>query len=1524
VTTPSPLGGVSVDAAWDPESFGEALATTPASARVESDKTGHARLSIPMPQGDEHLLRLLLGLHHGSHGRTQVLTIRRTKAVRAVVHVSDANVVPGSTINAWVRVSRATSDEPLADADVEVSLLEGTYARARLRTRTDAAGMAPFRVPIPESEDPSDRWAIHATARVGEERTTAVQSLSPRDETPGAPSLIARFDVPNVRAGDDAPWSMTLRDGAGTPVAGAPLRYWIGQNGMQPPDKDAEWEKASKQVVTDLRGEAHGKAPAPAVVAPGSETQLRVVVRGELEGRKLSHEASVPVARSAASVTLTPEASVLVPGVAQHLFVTVRDGKDQPITGSFDVEADGLKERVSTDAHGEADLVWRVPADVGARRDVGPCAGGVAASVSVRPTSAIVALRAHPEPFVSCLGVDREAHAIVVPDKRVVRAGEKLGVRIMSAPGRGAASGPWSVVVAPHGGATTAWIDDGAKGGDVTIPIAEPGPYDILAASPSSNAAARMAHGSVLVLPTTVPHVEAKVVGGRLAPGGTVEVDAILTDESGKPLAGTVTAMLVDLEGGGSLNMLLGLDTRTRLCAELGVEEARCNDALFGGADLEPLRRAQLASASTRTEAPLVDPGKTARTAIDEAFSDVLHSLEGAVYEASFDPDRLVDVRRKSPGGFTFNPELLTLTTAAMDKPPLTPGGEAISLGDLTAVDPQVSYDNVARRVTRYKLFKVLSAVRTFKIAHQLDKDEPALRDPNALVRRLVRTGDLDKGMLVDPWGGSLQFVKAAGPGLPFLSTIPGFELRSPGPNGTLGDGDDLRDPFARVVKSGSPYANAMDEDHLVDAKLDMEVADTTVTAWSTLMDSVTGTHLGSLLGNAEGSGTGEGFGSGHGSLGGGSRAGQVRIVSALATGNAYYGPPQRTDAQGRVHFSVPLGDIETTWGLGLLALPDAGPPASTKLELAAAQPVSLSASAGSVWTAGDEMDVSVLVRNRTASPVEAKVAYEASGVATLAARGRPAQKLVHVEAQSIASFFVRVRAPSAGEATLSAKLEATGLPSDALRYSWDVLPPGEPVTRTVASWVEGSAEVQLAPETGDVASGRARLVLTRGVGDALEGALASLDPDAIGAPSALADAMEVASRVDRLVQTRGDASELHRRATDVQARATHRLASMLEPEPRTLARYVGDEHGTAYAWLLERRMRAFAPAHALDGRQMPAGAGDDKCPPALPPSLEAAALAVVPRGAGEWPCWETFIDEAANHASASDEPTTMARALLALADLPGRDATARSLADRLRKLVQLRTSGGIHLDRPSRADRVLVYAALLRANRLGTTPVTDDRLAAWIAVDRDASGSFGSAEATRAVVRALTQANLLSGGPVSVTVESDGASRTVTVGPSGVVALGLGDKTTSVRVRTEGGGVIARLERPMIRSFSHPPDASDSPLRLEVVWPAEARAGHLATLHVTMGNVSERPELAIARIPLPPGVTLAAPIAGVQQIRGAVVVSRQVAGSRDATIDVPMRFSLGGRATVREARIVAPHAPLPRGVAPSQILVVR
>ena len=111
---------------------------------------------------------------------------------------------------------------------------------------------------------------------------------------------------------------------------------------------------------------------------------------------------------------------------------------------------------------------------------------------------------------------------------------------------------------------------------------------------------------------------------------------------------------------------------------------------------------------------------------------------------------------------------------------------------------------------------------------------------------------------------------------------------------------------------------------------------------------------------------------------------------------------------------------------------------------------------------------------------------------------------------------------------------------------------------------------------------------------------------------------------------------------------------------------------------------------------------------------------------------------------SRSDDPGARSRAPSSpLAERPHRAALAATLVDRLREKVALRPSGAITLPeragarRAARGDRVTRRCSAGRA--LGKpSPAPPERLAAWIGVQRDADGGYGSALATREVVRAL------------------------------------------------------------------------------------------------------------------------------------------------------------------------------------------
>lgn len=1540
--TLSPLAGASVEAGWDPEHLGPGVSVAPPSVRATTDASGRARLDLPVPDGDERALELLVAVRSGGHARTRSVKIHRG-ALRAVaLHVADTRVVPGSTLSAWVMVTSASSGEPAAGAPVELALVEGGVPRHTVTLVTDAAGVAMARVPIPPADEPSWSWLLRARALGAGDSKGADESsvtLTPREETPGTPRLAARFDEGAVLAGDHAAFTVSVRDATDQPIAGLPVRYWVGPKGTAPPKDDKAWERVARAATTDAQGELHGAADAPTLVARGVGTTLHLVVKTEVEGHALTQSAVVSVGAPASTAELLPEAGHVVPGVEQRLLLRVRDARGAPVAASFSVEGDGLASTVTTSADGDAEVIWHPPAELGAHRSAGPCAGGVAAAVLVRPRGEVPALRPRTEPWELCVPVDRDATAIVRADRPIARSGDRVRLRVIERAADPREGGPreggprggrraaveeprtaWSVVLRSGKGeqAASLWIEDGAQGAEVELPPGEPGAWSLSAAAPGTSRAARVATGSLLVIPRVLPRLVARVTGGRAAPGGAVDIDADLTDGQGRGLPGTVAAMMVDLHGGGSTEGLERIDARRSLCRGLGVRDDRCDPFVEGDPALDPLRRGLLGEHQGQPLAPASDPGGAARDALTRTFGEVLRSLEGAVYEATQSADQLRDVRRARPDGrgFGWNPELMTLVTAALDPPPLTPGGEPLTLADLLAVDPQVTFDNVARRITRLKLFRVLAEVRAFRHEHQLDADEPVLRDPNALLRKLVRDGRLAEDLLLDPWGGTLRFVPASGPGLPFLSVVRGFELHAPGPDGVAGTGDDVRDPFERVLRSGTPYAKAVQEDRLVDARLDMEVGEATVSAWQAMLESLTGTALGGIgtVGHGSGTGTGQGFGSGHGRLGGSHRS-----SAPLTTGVAWWSPPLRTDAAGHLRFHVPLGDAETTWRVALIGVPDGARQATTFVDVPVALQLSARIDTGASLIEGDTVEAAITLRNRSASPARVTLAITASGVVQLV-EARDGARVAEVAAGGAAVVRVPLRAggPGAGELAITAR--APGLPDDLVRHSLQVRPAGEPTDLTRAQWIEGEATLAVPVAGGSGGAGTAmrlvgqpRLVLERGLGRPVAAALEALDPDRQSGRAALLDAVESAARVQRwATAAEGDGSPLAARAADVMRRARGRLAAFASG-------------GGSFDWLVKRRLRAWVPPeHDEPGARA-------ECPPQGAREEALATLDAEPAldSGAALACWDAFVASAMEPITSGSDPVALARGFLAVAERPHRAALAATLIERLREQVALRPSGAITLPDAaarSRASRAIVYAALLHGARTGKpSPAPPERLAAWVGVQRDADGGYGSAAATRAVVRALLAGAPEEKGTSRVTVKSGGTRREVEVAPSARIEVPLDADAVSVDVQVVGPGLVARLERPVLRPWSRPAEEPPSPLSLDVRWPQDARAGTSRPVAVILRHTRGRHTTVDVRLPLPPGVSLAAPVSGVRQVQGALSLRRALdASGLPVEIDLPLRFGLGGRVTVPEARASVAFEEVGRALAPARPLVIQ
>lgn len=1472
VTAMAPLRGATIEAVWDPQTVGSdvpAVTTT-------TDGQGWARLAVPVPNGPARRLTLLLAVSHGSHRRTRELHVERILDEQIRLFVAQSSVVPGSTITAWVRAELGQSGRALVGETVELSLVEGGFARWRQRERTGPGGTATFRIEIPKIDRPTFTWSLQAALlRDGAHRATAQRTLSVREETPGVPAMVARFHSTRLLAGESTSATITVRDAVGEPIAGVVVKSWVGSTGTVPADFDAH----SMTWLTNLDGEAVVTATAPRVVPPrGGSLQLHA--RAEVDGHAMKTSASVALEAPRADAILIAEGGWVVPGIEQRMFLTVTDRSGRGVSGVFAVTSDGLATRVTTDVRGEATFTWRVPKGAGANHPSGVCASSVAATVTI---AAVGAKGLERHRFERCVKIDRDAEQLLVPSRPIAIAGSPLVVDVRGAPrGRGVLIG-----VTDGGAVATGTVVDGR--GTLITPADSQGRLTISAVIPSAKRPARVAVTSVLVVPNRVPRLTATRLDG--APVGQARIAAHLTDQAGRPLEGTISAVVIDKFGGGHAQGLIAMDTQRALTAGLTVSDARRDGFLFGAIELDDWRRSVMASPWLEPLKPTSDPARTARAQLDDAFARVVRSLEGAVFESTASVDTLMDARRRTARGWALNPELLTLVTAAMSEPPTTPGGEPFALRDLVALDPQVGFDNVAKRVTRLKLFRVLEAVRTVVYDERLLPAEAPIQAPNALLRRLVRDGVLDEAALLDPWGNTLTFVKKRAPPMPFLSVIRGWRLTSAGPDQRLGTKDDFGDPFARVLKSGSIYARAVNEDRVADARYEIVVGDATVAAWRELFETLTGTSLGDSVGIG-GLGT-SGYGGGGGGIGRGSGRGRVSRGHAIPP--ATWIAPTRTGADGRVVFDVPLGDADTTWQIIVVAIPDETTPATAVVEVPTLRPLSARVDAGTRWVVGDEIDAQVTLRNRTPSSLTVSLDLSVTGSAQALTSGPPK---VEVPAQGTTTVTVRVRAESVGTAKIRVVADSAAM-HDEVAHEIAVVPSADRSESWTSSWIDQSAIVELGDVTGDP-HGPTRIEIDAGPWAALEASLVAFDPDALRTAEAVADAYESAVRVERWAAVHlANDHPLAVRAKSISLRARGRFAALTDAGSGTL---------------LQRRTAAFDPPDA-DARKPP------KCPD---PGHGATVLEAepFPDDGAVLPCWDAAASRAVNDLITSNHPAEMARAVIALGQRPHRAHMASSLANRVRD-VAVAPQGDL-LMTLTRRDRATIYAALLIARAVGTPRLSPEALIAGLNRQRGPDGSFGSPTATRAAITAMLSLELRPGKTRRVTVETPGRRPLVLdVKDGGHTRVTLGYGVQRTKVTVAGGPLIARIVQPTLRRWDRALN-EPSPLRLAVAWPQGVIVTNVRAVHVSVSHGLTQSRSVDVRIPLPPGVRLAERVDGVHQVAGQLIIRRAVSGTNTPLVlDLPMRFGSSGRFTTPRATAHFVDQYAPAAYAPATTLEV-
>lgn len=770
------------------------FADGPALMTTTSDAAGHAVLELALPDDLESGTQISVeAISARGIRRTFDAPIELDARTRIDLIVDRDATLPGGSVVALGRVLDTREGRPRADEHVTLSLRAGTLVRAPLELVTDASGFFATEVSLPDRI--GDYQIVAATEQ-------ASQSVSVSARQDGTSTLWVRAETERrvVRPDESVRVDVLVRAEDGTPVSGARVEW----TDAPPPEHDEDVLRTNADGHATLTW-AIERTAAPDDRFEDRERAIHVVHAAHGTGAASAH---VRITRPALFVTWSVEGGALAPGLSSRLYVRATRPDGTPGAGvRVDLAAGplGSERSAMTDADGVAALDLTLGAT---HDDAGGCGG---------PTAVAAALTVD--------GVAREACLPIEPDALLaIRATRHDAVLAVSITRRAEARDrPVSLVVLAHRG--SAW-EPRAR---VMI-----GPRESSASVPLTDALAE----PLWIRARVVIEGQETVGGGTvLHPGVAPALGALHASAEGASLdAASPSTMLVAVD----TNLAPALDARlVALTSPLGEAIARGRTELFVAAlaaSMVPrdtsapavLREGIVSPLSMPDEAVLQgllrDPWRTRARFVRGRLGAMMRAVEQLV-DARV-PSAIDQVGVFENGTWRFDREMLeaALTEAGLaDERAAALDGEPLDIAALTALDPSFTYDHVARRITRQRLFRVLWFLRQLVRERQLDLAWARRGDPREYPVSLLDSGISsddeypERSHLFDAWGHPFVLVPVHGhPRFDRLQPVPGFELVSAGPDGQLGNGDDVFDPFARVLASGSVYAEAVQEDELV------------------------------------------------------------------------------------------------------------------------------------------------------------------------------------------------------------------------------------------------------------------------------------------------------------------------------------------------------------------------------------------------------------------------------------------------------------------------------------------------------------------------------------------------------------------------------------------------------------------------------------------------------------------------------------------------------------------------------------
>lgn len=779
-------------------------------AELRTDGQGRADVAIDVPGAGIFGFDVSIEARSGRVSRTFTTSIMTSDSARLELVVDRSSAQPGEQVTVVGRILSSVTGRPMPGEAItlDVEDQDDRSIVSDLGLETGRSGAFVATIDVPERATALEISARNETA--GTATTSVIVS------TLTAPRMVVRA-VPLlqlVQLGAHVPIDVMVRRADGRPVEGAA----VSVEGRHVAGRLPRTNEAGRVRVTWIAPDDVGGEPLRDL------TGVVSVHRGGLGDA--SAEFAVRVAREERLIGVSVEGGGLTPDLPSKLFVRVINSDGEPAKNIPVRLANPLigQLRGQTNDDGVAvfDARPRVTQGIEGRDR---CGGTTASSARIDVGDNGDALR-----IERCVPVDPDATVRVRPSLSLYSAGAEMEIELFVADR--AARAPVEVALFVRNDEQLAPVarqvaPAGSRHLVMSLPDGVVGEVVVRARPLIGSALEPVRGGNALVWVPPGERLSASVA----SPSDTAHEGVLLqTSEQREGTEGVL--LVVPTHEGEQLVRRLSDAMLPALGRVLRAPSSVAGPALEGWLaartprdDAAPavLRGRDVvvipAPSSPELLGVLRDPVRARARYVRGRLALVVRTLEHRLEEAI--PGRVSDVGVRSARGWEFNREALTAVIGAhllSGREPMTLGGEDLTLEDLEDLDNAFTFDNMARRVTRERLLGLMIQLRDFVRTRELDLWQP-VGDPAQWLQLVSSERGLEEGALLDGWGRPMTIGRAPGghARFTFLTPLPsGYELVSAGPDGRFGTGDDVFDPFARVLPSGSPYAEAVGEDDLL------------------------------------------------------------------------------------------------------------------------------------------------------------------------------------------------------------------------------------------------------------------------------------------------------------------------------------------------------------------------------------------------------------------------------------------------------------------------------------------------------------------------------------------------------------------------------------------------------------------------------------------------------------------------------------------------------------------------------------